>query len=176
MTTVSSTADRDSTEVLGGRWRLDPRRSSVEFRAKHLWGLQTVEGHFDRYDGHLDLSAHPAVDLTIAAASLETGNRKRDKHLRSADFFDVEHHPQVRFISTSVEPHGDALRVTGRLSAGGRSIPLEVSAWIHEDEGELELEAIATVPQGELGMTYSPLRMIRPRSELIVRGHLTPSD
>jgi polyisoprenoid-binding protein YceI len=158
-----------------GRWRLDPRRSTVEFRAKHLWGLQTVRGHFGDYQGLLDLSADPAIELTIDAASLETGNRMRDRHLRSPAFFDVEKHPQVRFVSDSVAPQGDALTVSGRLSAGGSSIPLEVSAQVRGVDGELEIEATATARQGQLGMTYSPLKMIRPRSELVVKGHLTPS-
>jgi hypothetical protein len=65
--------------------------------------------------------------------------------------------------------------VSGRLSAGGSSIPLEVSAQVRGVDGELEIEATATARQGQLGMTYSPLKMIRPRSELVVKGHLTPS-
>ena len=175
MTTPSSTTRRDATETISGGWRLDPQRSSVEFRAKHLWGLQTVRGHFGDYEGHLDLSANPAIELTIEAASLETGNPKRDNHLRSADFFDVENHPQVRFVSDSVALQGDTLKVTGRLSAGGNAIPLNVSAEVRQVDGELEIDAVATAQQGKLGMTYSPLRMIRPRSELSVKGRLTPS-
>ena len=76
-----------SGETISGSWRLDPRRSSVEFRAGHLWGLLTVKGHFDCYEGRLDLSADPAIELTIDAASVQSRNRKRDQHLRSTDFF-----------------------------------------------------------------------------------------
>ncbi|MGH2882379.1 MAG: YceI family protein, partial [Solirubrobacteraceae bacterium] len=87
------------SKTLSGGWQLDPHRSSVEFRTRHFWGLITVKGHFDDYHGQLDLSANPAIELSIDAASVQTGNRKRDRHLRSADFFDAENHPQVRFIS-----------------------------------------------------------------------------
>jgi polyisoprenoid-binding protein YceI len=163
-----------SPETISGSWRLDPRRSKVEFRARHWWGLGPVKGHFAEFHGHLDLSANPAIELTIDAASVHTGIRKRDRHLRTADFFDVEHHPQVQFRSESADLHGDTLTVRGRLSARGGSIPLELEAHVHQLDGELEIEAAAAAPHRELGMTWSPLGMIPPRSKLSVTGYLIP--
>ena len=165
-----------SSETIIGSWQLDPQRSSVEFRAGHFWGLATVKGHFDDYHGHLDLSTSPAIELTIDPASVQTGNRKRDRHLRSADFFDADNHPRVLFVSDSVDLHGDTLKVRGQLSARDRSIPLELDAQVRQVDGELEIEAATTAPHRELGMTFSPLGMIRPRSELIVRAHLIPNN
>jgi polyisoprenoid-binding protein YceI len=166
------TNDR-SRETIGGKWQLDPQHSTVEFHVPNLWGLQTVKGHFDAYRGQLDLNADPAIELTIDAASLQTGNAKRDQHLRSNDFFDAESNPQVRFRSDSVELHNDTLKVHGRLSAHGHSIPLEFDAQVQPlDDGELEIEAAAIAPHRQLGMTWSPLGMIRPNSELLVKGHL----
>jgi polyisoprenoid-binding protein YceI len=159
-------------EPISGSWQLDPRRSSVEFRTGNLWGLATVRGHFDEYQGRLDPGAEPAIELTIDAASLQTGNRRRDDHLRSSDFFDADNHPLVRFVSESVDLQGEALKVRGRLSARGRSIPVELDAQVRQVDGELEIEAAATAPHRELGMTWSPLRVIRSRSELFVRAHL----
>ena len=163
-----------SGDRISGTWQLDPQRSSVEFRAGHFWGLATVQGHFGDYHGRLDLSADPAIELTIDAPSLDTGNRKRDKHLRSADFFDVENHPRVRFVSDSVQLQGDTLQVHGRLSARDRWIPVELDAEVHEVDGELEIEAATTAPHRELGMNFSPLGMIPPRSKLVVKAHLIP--
>ena len=164
-----------SDETLAGRWQLDPDRSRVEFRAGHFWGLATVKGRFERYEGRLDLSAQPAIELTIEAASVETGNRKRDEHLRSADFFDAENQPRVRFVSDSVVPQADVLKVRGRLFALEGVAPLETrraeSAGV---DGEVEIEAATTASHRELGMTWSPLRMIPARSELLVTGHLVP--
>src|SRR2546430_2010035 len=97
------------------RWRIDPGRSRLEFRTRTFWGLMRVEGRFDRYDGRLDLEHDPAIELTIDAASLDTNNKKRDEHLRSADFFDVENHPQVRFVSDSATLSGEHLKTRGRL-------------------------------------------------------------
>jgi polyisoprenoid-binding protein YceI len=163
-----------SGHTLTGTWRLDPKRSTVEFRVGHFWGLSTVTGSFEDYEGRLDLSADPAIELTINAASLQTGNPKRDRHLRSADFFDAENHPRVRFRSHAVDSHGDGLKVRGSLSARNGSIPLELDAKLLEIDGELEIEAATIAPHRDLGMTWSPLGMIPPRAQLLVKGHLIP--
>jgi polyisoprenoid-binding protein YceI len=176
MKTTPSDQNRDSADAIGARWQLDPRRSSVEFRAGHLWGLVTVKGHFDEFQGRLDLRADPAIELTIDAASVDSRNRKRDRHLRSGDFFDVENHPQVRFLSEQVVLLGETLKVRGSLAAAGRSIPLELDARVREVDGELEIDAATTAPHRELGMKYSPLRMIRPRSQLLVKAVLRPDN
>lgn len=170
-----STANETNQAAIGGAWRLDRRRSSVEFRARHFWGLASVTGSFDDYHGELDLSATPAIELTIDANSVQTGNRKRDEHLRSADFFDVGNHPLIQFLSDSVEPHGDVLNVRGHLSARGRGVPLELIAQVRQVDGELEIQATTTAPHRELGLTWNPLAMIRPRSELSIKARLIPN-
>ena len=167
--------DHRPDETLVGRWELDPQRSSVEFRVGHFWGLATVKGHFDRYEGRLDLGADPAIELTIDAANVQTGNPKRDQHLRSAEFFDAENHPSVQFVSDSVVLQGDTLSVRGYLFARDQSIPLELHARVRRVDGELEIEAATSAPHRELGMTWNPLRMIPPRSELHVTGYLVPT-
>ncbi len=172
MSTAPPPSDTPLAELASGAWRLDPTRSSVEFHVPHFWGLITVKGRFERYDGTLDLQSQPAVQLTIEADSLDTGNRKRDQHLRSADFFDAEHHPQVRFISETAVLNGDTIKVSGRLHAAGKSIPLELDATIRTAEGDLHIEAVTHAAHRELGMTWSPLGMARPISKLIVKGRL----
>lgn len=170
----SSQAPRELSmdDLRTGEWRLDRDRSSVEFRVPHFWGVVTVKGHFGRFRGTLDLQAEPAVRLTIKAESLDTGNRRRDRHLRSADFFDVEHHPQLWFVSDSVSVHGDVLKVQGALHARGNHIPLEVDARVRPVHGGLTIEAEARACHRDLGMTWSPLKMTRPYSTLAVTGRL----
>jgi polyisoprenoid-binding protein YceI len=155
-----------------GRWHLDPERSSVEFRVRNFYGLMTVKGRFARYDGTLELGAHPAVQLTIDAASLDTRNDKRDKHLRSADFFDVENHPRIRFTSGSATADGDSLKLRGQLDVAGKQIPLELDAAVRLVDGELEVEAVTHADQRRLGMTWSPLGLVRAPTKLIVRARL----
>jgi polyisoprenoid-binding protein YceI len=162
----------NTSSVAQGRWRLDPERSCVEFYVRNFYGLMTVKGRFASYDGTLELGAHPAVQLTIDAASLDTKNAKRDKHLRSADFFDVERHAHVRFTSSRATADGDSLKVRGQLDAAGKQIPLELDAALRVVDGELEVEAVTYADQRQLGMTWSPLGMLRAPSKLIVRARL----
>jgi polyisoprenoid-binding protein YceI len=155
-----------------GTWVLDPDNSTVEFRTKTFWGLMTVKGTFSKYEGHLDLSSDPAVKLTIDAASLDTKNKKRDTHLRSADFFDVENHPEVTFEASDARLEGDQLHVAGKLAAGGSEIPLELSAAITTVGDVHELETSVAVDHRKLGMTFNQAGMIRDSSTLVVRGRL----
>jgi polyisoprenoid-binding protein YceI len=174
MSTNNTISTHQFGETISGCWRLDQGRSSAEFRVGVLWGLSTVKGHFEGRDGRFDLSANPAIELAIEAASVQTGNRRRDRHLRSAAFFDADNHPHVRFVSDSVAMQGDTLKVRGRLFARDRSIPLELDAQVRQVDGGLEIDAATAAPHRELGMIYSPLRMISPRSELAVKAHLIP--
>src|SRR5690349_24922925 len=90
------------------RFRIQPEASEITFRATSR--LMNAEGHFGRFSG--DVVADPAgptgarINLTIDAASLETGIEMRDRHLRSADFFDIEHFPTIAFQSVRVESAG----------------------------------------------------------------------
>jgi polyisoprenoid-binding protein YceI len=120
----------------------------------------------------LDLRQEPTVQLTIDAPSVDTNNARRDKHLRSADFFDVENHPEVRFISDQAALVGEQLQISGRLEVAGRSIALDADATLRRDGDELEVDATIDVDQRELGMTWSPLGMVRTPSRLIVHGRL----
>jgi polyisoprenoid-binding protein YceI len=174
MSTVAQTtpAPAAAAPIAANAWRLDPARSSIAFHVRHFYGVMTVKGEFADYEGTLDLSATPAVELTIQAASLSTKLAKRDAHLRSEDFFDVERHPQVRFVSDSASLDGETLRVRGRLHAAGRQIPLELDATVRDVDGELEIEAVTHADHRELGMTWSPLGILRAPSKLIVRGRL----
>jgi polyisoprenoid-binding protein YceI len=155
-------------------WRIDPARSSVEFEVPAAWGLQKVKGQFDRYDGTLDLRRDPAIRLSIDAESISTNNARRDKHLRSDDFFGVEAHPDVLFVSDNATLDGDHMTITGKLRAGGGSEPLQLVATLRRVGSELEIEAAAEVDQRRLGMTYRAMGMVGAPSRLAVRGRLVP--
>ena len=159
------------------RWVVDPARSTVEFRVRNFWGLTTVVGHFSRFHGFYTVGAdRRAVELIVDARSLDTGNRRRDEHLRSSDFFDVEQHPHVRFTANDVAEVGNgALRVGGELEAAGRKVPLSFEAPVRELDGELDAEATTPVDHRLFGMTWSPLGMLRSPSTLHVKARLTSS-
>jgi polyisoprenoid-binding protein YceI len=139
---------------------------------KRKEGLRPCKGGFGRFRGTLDLAARPAIELAIAADSIDTGNRRRDEHLRSADFFDADAHPEVRFESDSAALEGEALHIRGLLHTAGESVPLDLIATVAPAGDEFEIEAHAEVDQRRLGMTYSPLGMLRPPARLVLRGRL----
>jgi polyisoprenoid-binding protein YceI len=173
--TAPAPAARVAEGLAAGAWRLDPARSSVEFHVRHLYGLITVTGRFDRYQGSLDLSARPAVELVIDADSLDTRVQKRDKHLRSDDFFDVVNHPQVRFAADTATLDGNTLKARGRLHAAGKHVPLHVDATVTAVGDGFELEATALADQRQLGM-LSPLGIMRAPCKLIVRARLVRAE
>src|SRR3989441_9753167 len=92
-----------------GRYVLDPSHTTVEFVARHLM-ISKVRGVFTDVSGEIQVAEVPersSVEVAIAAASVQSGDDRRDAHLRSPDFFDVERFPQIGFRSTSVEAAGD---------------------------------------------------------------------
>jgi polyisoprenoid-binding protein YceI len=119
------------TAIPTGTWNVDPVHSTVEFRVKHL-GIATVKGVFREYEGHIEVGEDAASTRawgTIKAASIDTGEPKRDEHLRSADFFDVEHYPDITFESTSIEViDEDEFHVTGDLTMHGVTKPITLHA------------------------------------------------
>jgi polyisoprenoid-binding protein YceI len=172
---MTTTATIEQRTAVPTRWTIDPDESSVEFVAKTFWGLSTVHGSFDSFDGSYQArSDGTAIELTIDADSLDTGNTTRDKHLRSTDFFHVAEQPRVRFTSTRVhDVDGRTLHVVGRLEAAGRSVLLEFPATMREVGEGLEIEATTTVDQQELGMSSGTLGMIRRPVTLHVKARLS---
>jgi polyisoprenoid-binding protein YceI len=151
------------TEAAVGSWVLDPTGSRVEFHVKHFWGVITVHGSFAQVSGEGTVGVDGALQgqLRIDGASLSTKNKKRDEHLRSADFFDVEHHPQVVVTVTSAQPSGPAV-VTGRgtLEAAGHVQPIELPLHIAEiSEQRVTLRAELEIDRTGFAMTWSPMGM-----------------
>ena len=168
-----STALAES-EATVERWKSDPNRTTVEFEVQHLWGLHGVRGRFGSFDGVYVVGPEgSAIELTLDARSVDTGCAARDRHLRSADFFDAEEHPQVRFTSTRVTGLGNGrVRVTGELEAAGSRVPLAFDASVRLVDGDLELEATTTVDQSRFGMSDEPLRNVRQPTMLRVKTRL----
>jgi polyisoprenoid-binding protein YceI len=103
-------------------WAIDPAHTQVEFGVKHMM-FTTVRGQFSEFEGTVHLNEEspeePSVEVTIDAASIDTGVQDRDDHLRSGDFFDVERFPEITFRSTSVSgdpSEGGELEIVGDLT------------------------------------------------------------
>jgi polyisoprenoid-binding protein YceI len=147
-----------------GGWQLDPATCVLEFRVKHFWGAMNVRGRFGAVTGRIDVTATGTVSGSIEAetASLDSGSGARDKHLRSADFFDVANHPTVTFVIATVDPLGDdGVRVTGDLTAAGKTQSITFDARISDATQEhFTVDGDVSVDRrAGFGMNWSPLGM-----------------
>lgn len=103
-------------------WKIDTTHSGVHFTVRHMV-ITKVRGAFRAFEGTIALDesdiTKSSVNVSIDAASIDTAEPKRDGHLKSQDFFDVEKFPKLTFASTGVTKNGDALSVTGNLTLHG---------------------------------------------------------
>src|SRR5262245_26176979 len=124
MTTTESTARSEAPPA--GTWTIDAGHADVGFVGRHF-GLTKVRGRFTGVDGTVtigDAVEHSTIDVSIAMATVDSGDRTRDDHLRSADFFDVEQHPTATFRSTSLSAATG--RLTGDLTIKGVTKPVDL--------------------------------------------------
>ncbi len=156
-----------------GQWTLDPAGSRFEFGIKNFWGAITVRGTFDSVEGSAQVGPDGSITgrVVMAATTVNTRNKQRDKHLRSADFFDAEQHPSLVLTIESSEPAGQGgLACKGTLEAAGKVRPIEFTAKVELAGADAAvLTAEFDVDRSEFGMTWRPLGM----AGLIARGKAT---
>lgn len=117
--------------VAQNTWKADPYHSKLGFTVTHL-GIADVPGHFDKYDVSITSSkpdfSDALIEFTAQVNTINTRVEPRDKHLKSADFFDAEKYPTMNFKSTSIKKIGkDKYALTGNLSLHGVSKPVTVT-------------------------------------------------
>jgi polyisoprenoid-binding protein YceI len=147
-----------------GVWNLDPERSTVNFKIKNFWGLLNVKGRFTDVCGDGQVTGKGAVfgRIDIQAISLNTGIGKRDNHLRSADFFDVERFPEISVVVTAVEPtSGNAadLRATFTIKGVTAPVPLPVQIAVLDD-GSVRLTAKTDLDRAQFDVGWNRLGMV----------------
>ena len=152
-----------TSEATAGAWVVDPAGSSATFASKTFWGLSTVRGTFGAVSGS-GLVAEDGIvtgELVLDATKLSTKNAKRDTHLRSADFFDADKHPNVVVRVESAKRDGDNLTGTGTIEAAGRSVPITFTGHVDSADGEaVVLTASAQVDRHSLGMNWNQMGML----------------
>jgi len=156
-----------------GRWALDPEHSSVRFSAKGFWGLAHVKGTFQEIRGEGEVPAGGGAahgTLTLQAGSLDTAHAKRDKHLRSGDFFDAEAHPEVVFTARSVTPGGpDIVEVAGELTIRGISRPVTFTALLTDAGAEaVTLSADVVMRRTDFGMNWNWMGSLKDPAHVAV--------
>ena len=153
------------TTFTPGPWTLDPAGSSVSFAHKTFWGLATVKGVFAKVRGEGTLAADGSAEgrLVVDAASLDTKHAKRDKHLRSKGFFEVDAHPEIVFTAASVTPAADGTaKVEGELRVRGHSAGLSFPVR-YESQGTdaAVLRGSIEVDRAQFGLTWNQVGMLR---------------
>ncbi|WP_407565035.1 YceI family protein [Streptomyces sp. 184] len=109
-----------------GTWTIDPVHSDVSFVVRHL-GVTRVRGTFDHVEGTIVTAEDPLksqVNAVIKTTSVNTRNDMRDDHVRTADFLDVENHPEMTFTSTGIRAEGDVYLIDGDLTLRGVTRPV----------------------------------------------------
>jgi polyisoprenoid-binding protein YceI len=176
---MSEPAATDVTSLLAdgtaaGTWVLDPAGSRAEFRVKHFWGAVTVRGTFEQMTGEATVGPNGTVTgrISLDARSLSTKNKQRDKHLRSADFFHVDQHPQATLTVTSARPAGPTeLECQGTFEAAGHVRPVTFTAHLDESSAHsVVLTAELESDRSEFEMTWSPLHMASMTAHGTVRA------
>ncbi|HRP46087.1 MAG TPA: YceI family protein [Trueperaceae bacterium] len=144
---------------------LDTSHSSVEFAVRHM-GIATVRGRFEKFtvQAEVDDNGQPTyVSAEIDAASINTGNKDRDAHLRSADFFTTDEFPVIKFESTSIVKRGDQVVFEGGLTIKGITKPAtfqaEVSDFVKDPWGNQRLmaEASGKINRTDWGLTWNQI-------------------
>ena len=156
--TTATTTNKTTT------YRIDKAHSEAVFQVRHL--LIKVRGRFSDFEGEIVYDEQnperSSVNVTIQAASVDTNERDRDTHLRSADFFDVEKFPTLTFKSARVTRKGsDSFDVAGDLTIHGVTRPVALSAtflgkardpWGNE---RIAFEAETTINRKDFGLLWN---------------------
>src|SRR5437870_12091982 len=146
-------------------WTVDPMHTQVEFSAKHM-GLMTVKGHFTKVRAAIDLNEDDftasSVEATIDTHSLITNDARRDAHLKSPDFLDVEQFPTIAFKSARIERAAhDQYTMTGDLTIREvtRPVSLEVvySGQAKDPMGNMHagFSAYTTINRKDWGLSWN---------------------
>jgi polyisoprenoid-binding protein YceI len=134
MASTSSTNAHPLTLPVGD-WRVVVPDSELGFETRIVFGLLPVRGRYSGYAGelHIDDAGSARGELRIEAATVTTGIKKRDRHLRSTDFFAVDEHPHLRFELDALVPGADdALMLTGTLHIRDQALPIEAPVSVEQ--------------------------------------------
>jgi polyisoprenoid-binding protein YceI len=162
--------------TLAGNWTLDASKSTVGLKSKSIWGLVPVKGVFHDVTGSGTVSPAGEVNgtVSVAAASIDTKNKKRDVHLRSGDFFLSEKFPKITFGVEKVVPDGEGVTVSGTLTVRDRSreISFPATASLAAD-GEIALDATLEVDRSEFGLTWNSMGMASMKNTIAIHAVFT---
>ena len=159
--------------ALAGDWTLDGGESTIGLRSKSIWGLAPVKGVFGRVAGHGTVSPAGEVSgtITVEAGSIETKNARRDKHLRSADFFQADKFPHIAFSVDRLQPSSEGVTVIGQLTVRGQTRPVTFPARVSVvGSGEVRLDAEVRVNRADFGLMWNQWGMASMENTITVHA------
>jgi polyisoprenoid-binding protein YceI len=162
--------------ALAGEWVLDPRQSSIRLKSRSIWGLAPVNGVFREVSGTGAVSpdGEASGTVTVAAASIDTKNTRRDTHLRSTDFFDSANNPDITFTADRIQPSGQGVAVTGALTVRGSTRPLSFHAAASvQGDGEIRLDTKVHINRADFGLTWNQMGMASMNNSLTIHAVFT---
>ncbi|MFF7210964.1 YceI family protein [Streptomyces sp. NPDC008238] len=168
------------TGLRTGTWTLDPAASAVRLRHRTMWGAATVKGAFGEVGGEGELAADGTArgTLTVGAASLDTGNKQRDTHLRSAEFLDADAHPAIVFTAHRVTAGTDGtLSADGELTVRGTTRPVALTGRVESPSADaVVLTVDVLVDRADFGLTWNRMGMIKGAAALSVVARFVHRD
>ncbi|QEU95107.1 YceI family protein [Streptomyces kanamyceticus] len=151
--------------LAAGHWEIDAFHSAVNFSIRHL-GISKVRGRFAEVGAELvvgESAETSSVTATIALASIDTGNKDRDAHVRASDLLDVEKRPTMTFRSTRIEGTGEEWSMAGELTIGEVTRPVTlavefggVEGFPGQDRKHAGFEASGEIRRSEFGLDFAP--------------------
>jgi polyisoprenoid-binding protein YceI len=165
-----------TSPALAREWSLDQWRSTVSLQNRSMWGLATVNGVFRQVTGNATVSPTGEVTgaVTVAAESIDTGNARRDSHLRSADFFDSGNYPDITFTCSGFRPSGPGVTVSGILSVcdRARALTFDATATVGGD-GEVWLDATVRINRADFGLIWNLMGLVSMNSTVAIHAVFT---
>lgn len=169
-----------ASQLTTGRFTLDRAGSSIALRHKTLWGLTTVRGDFGSVTGSGEIAADGtgSGSLAVDAASLDTKHAKRDKHLRSNDFFDAEAFPAITFTAARITATGEgAAQVEGELTVRDTTRGLSFPARVEQQGTDaVVLRASVEIDRADFGMTWNQLGMLKGNATIELQLRFTAAN
>jgi len=146
-------------------WEVDPAHSHAQFKVRHMM-ISNVKGEFTKLSGTVKIDSadvtRSSVEVTADATSISTRELQRDGHLKSSDFFDVEHYPTLTFKSSRITRNDDGLELTGNLTIRGvtKSVSFEVDGPTPETKDpwgnvRIGVEATTNIDRKDFGLAWN---------------------
>lgn len=156
-----SSSDQPAADLSlwAGSWTLVPEETSIVFRTKAMWVLG-VKGTARALEGRGAVAPDGQVTgaLVVDASSFDTGNKKRDAHLRTADFFETDQYPTIDFSLTNARPReAGAVELTGDLTIHGQTRPIMLPAQVEAAGDSATVVAHTDLDRSDWGVTWAKM-------------------